>query len=538
MNTSIPGDLGRATQNSMDNWLKNLGFSRGNPFASTEADQERAMLPEFFVNVDGYEQIKANKSVIIFAPLGGGKSALRVILASYAAPQQANSTTLAVEFTDFDSLITKYQSEQTITVDDFVTRLIRATTKTLWEFVCGGPTLNVAHKHHTHIKQVPSISMPVRTHLANMVRTYYPTLLAPREIYRYFQAFDPKCTLDWHAFSKAATNRCLGTAILPQLSDIDPVVYLIADLNDSEDFGLDPLMTPTEKILELVHLCQDLGLQVIQFLIDRLDESVQMADDPDAQVAMLEPLLAHLPIIEMPNVAFKFFLTRKTRDLLLNRPTIRRDRLTDQAVTIKWEKRHLKTLLDERLEAYSEGSVHDLPSLFIKTSSDTETLHVSKRSDFEIGKQVETEMLQLAQGSPRRLLLACHLLFQAHVKRIGPTGLLEREDWEKARMDLMHKMPPLLHLQRNASIAWLGDQKIKLTPRECAILQALVEYGGKCSRDQLNNAAWKTDDGVSEQAVDQAISRLREKLGDSSDNSIYLITERGKGFILRNYESE
>ena len=71
-------------QSELEIWLKNLGFIRGNPFATVEADRERELLPDFFVDVDGYEFIKADQTVIIFAPRGAGKSALRVVLWAYA----------------------------------------------------------------------------------------------------------------------------------------------------------------------------------------------------------------------------------------------------------------------------------------------------------------------------------------------------------------------------------------------------------------------------------------------------------------------
>src|SRR4051812_38430150 len=59
-----------AAQSELDSWLAHLGFIRGNPFATAEADQERTLLPEFFVDVEGYEQILGDRTIIVFAPRG------------------------------------------------------------------------------------------------------------------------------------------------------------------------------------------------------------------------------------------------------------------------------------------------------------------------------------------------------------------------------------------------------------------------------------------------------------------------------------
>ena len=49
---------------------------------------------------------------------------------------------------------------------------------------------------------------------------------------------------------------------------------------------------------------------------------------------------------------------------------------------------------------------------------------------------------------------------------------------------------------------------------------------------------WDTSEGVSEEAVDRAMGRLRERLGDDPANPVYLRTVRGEGFELLNYQIE
>jgi hypothetical protein len=530
-------ERGTLSGSSLESWLKSLGFSRGDPFAHIEADQERVLLPEFFVDIDSYEQIKEDKSIIVFAPRGGGKSALRVVLANSIAPFEIKSQKIAVEFTDFDVLISKQQNGQIITIDDYMTLLLRASSIALWELIGGTPIKLGTDRHHICRERAKAISMPVRIRLSNTIKVYHPSLLAPDHLFECFQSLQPSNKLDWHLFNQAACNRCLNTNFLAKIPDVDPIVNLLADINDADPITTNAFITPTEKLAEFSRLCQRLGLQSAHFLIDRLDENIQMVDNPHAQVAILEPLLAHLPILEMPNIAFKFFLTRKTRDLLINRPTIRRDRLTDRSIVIKWQVEHLKNLLCRRLEVYSDGTVHDLSGLFVSNSRNP-TADGPKQQDFDVGQAIESEMLQLAQGSPRRLLLAAQLLFRRHIQRVGPKGLLEHEDWLQAKKELMQRDPPLLRLDRNSPVVWVGAYEKRLTSREHAILLSLVDHNGKCSRDELIKDVWEAEQGVSNQAIDQAVSRLREKLGEYSDTPTYLITERSKGFVLHNYELE
>lgn len=535
----MPGRSPEALQSDVDRWLASLGFSRGNPFATAEADQERALLPEFFVDVDGYERIKSDRTVITFAPRGGGKSALRVVLASQAAPISPEATTLVVEYTDFDALIAKQRSGRRPSIDEHIPWLLRAATRALWETVCGTPSPQhsteapVANRWYRMPRMV-SVDAPARFRLAQLVRNYYPALLDPTSLYERFSVFDPAIAYDWTAFTDAAASRHLRAFLETRPGGAEAIAYLLADVNDCPDAPGDPMVTPVERMLSFVRLAHTMNLSAVHFLVDRIDEYQETADDPGAQADILEPLLAHLPLLEMPGLAFKFFLSQETRDLLFERPTIRRDRLNDQVVTVQWDQGRLKHLLNERLEVYSDGQIHDL----VELCQETRVEGGHEPSVRPLGEWIEAEMMQLAQGSPRRLLIAVQLLCQAHVRRRGMTGLLEREDWEVARTELMRKMPPLLRLHKDSPAVRVGDHEIQLTVQQHKILLTLAAALGRCKREDLVVGVWqvKLGEGITEAAVDQAVGRLRERLGDSSEHPVYLETIRKDGFVLKNYE--
>lgn len=529
----------------LDLWLKSLGFSRGNPFATAEADQERALLPEFYVNVDGYERIKGEKTIIVFAPRGGGKSALRIVLASHAAPTSPEATTLAIEYTDFDPLIAKHCSGQPPTIDDHIQRLLRAGVQALLSTFCGDPTFELPNVERVKDSQLRAarvnlVTAPARSRLSHLLRSYHPSLLSPEALYERCQMLNLAFAPAWPDFVKAVREHQLHELLAGSPLQANDIARLLADLNDYPHGSTDEEATPTEQLKIFVSLAQAMGLVFIQFLIDRVDENPATADAPQMQADILEPLLAHLLVLETPGVAFKFFLSREARDVLLARPTIRRDRLTDQAVTVAWDKSRLKHLLNERLNVYSSGQVAELTQLCQETRVEVS----QKQAPYLLGEWLEEEILQVAQHSPRRLLVALQLLCQAHLRRLGPTGLLEKADWEAAKTELMQRMPPIkkppiLRLWRTERIAWIGDQKVKLSPLEHKILMALVNNQGQCDRYKLANEAWGNRKRVaSEAAIDQAIRRLRDTLKDDPVNPIYLMTERGEGFKLLNYEVE
>jgi len=58
--------------------------------------------------------------------------------------------------------------------------------------------------------------------------------------------------------------------------------------------------------------------------------------------------------------------------------------------------------------------------------------------------------------------------------------------------------------------------------------------GGICTRDDVVRAVWPdaVEEGVSEQAIDALVRRLRDRLGELSHEHQYIVTVRGHGFRL------
>jgi uroporphyrinogen-III synthase len=74
----------------------------------------------------------------------------------------------------------------------------------------------------------------------------------------------------------------------------------------------------------------------------------------------------------------------------------------------------------------------------------------------------------------------------------------------------------------------IGDEQVRLTPRERALLQAMVSAGGAVlSKRTLSQVAWTGP--VSEHAVEVAVNRLRAKLGPAASA---LETTNRRGYRL------
>jgi pSer/pThr/pTyr-binding forkhead associated (FHA) protein len=84
----------------------------------------------------------------------------------------------------------------------------------------------------------------------------------------------------------------------------------------------------------------------------------------------------------------------------------------------------------------------------------------------------------------------------------------------------------------------INEQELRppLSLAQFRLLELLYNSGGAvCSRDEIVNVVWPGTDGmgVSEQAIDALVRRLRDRLAELDDYE-YIVTVRGHGFRLDN----
>jgi hypothetical protein len=96
-----------------------------------------------------------------------------------------------------------------------------------------------------------------------------------------------------------------------------------------------------------------------------------------------------------------------------------------------------------------------------------------------------------------------------------------------------------VRIDKGTRRVWIRGQELTppLSPAQYRLLDMLVDADGQViSRDEVVNAVWPDDviDGVSEQAIDALVRRLRDRLAEISPDSQYIVTVRGHGFRLDN----
>lgn len=94
-----------------------------------------------------------------------------------------------------------------------------------------------------------------------------------------------------------------------------------------------------------------------------------------------------------------------------------------------------------------------------------------------------------------------------------------------------------LCLEEQSRRVWIGQREIvpPLSAPQFRLLQALYDQNGKVvSRQELIVSVWGSQEvyGISDQALDALIRRLRNRLSDYDPNHPYVITVRGHGLRL------
>jgi hypothetical protein len=96
-----------------------------------------------------------------------------------------------------------------------------------------------------------------------------------------------------------------------------------------------------------------------------------------------------------------------------------------------------------------------------------------------------------------------------------------------------------LRLDKRSRRVWVGNDEVlpPLSAPQFRMLEMLYELQGKVvSRHDLIVSVWGSEEalGVSEQALDALVRRLRERIGALDDQHTYVVTVRGHGLRLDN----
>jgi len=99
------------------------------------------------------------------------------------------------------------------------------------------------------------------------------------------------------------------------------------------------------------------------------------------------------------------------------------------------------------------------------------------------------------------------------------------------------RMRPGLYLDKERHMVLIRGQELgsPLSLAQYRLLELLYDRAGRvCSRDEIVEAVWAeaAEVGVSDQAIDALVRRLRERVSEVDADRQYIVTVRGHGFRL------
>lgn len=97
------------------------------------------------------------------------------------------------------------------------------------------------------------------------------------------------------------------------------------------------------------------------------------------------------------------------------------------------------------------------------------------------------------------------------------------------------KEPFALRLDQEKKQVWIGGKVLDppLSPAQFDLLQLLLDaQGGIVEREAIADTVWGSMDGVTEQAIDALMRRLRRRLAEVDPTKEFIATVRGYGFRL------
>jgi DNA-binding winged helix-turn-helix (wHTH) protein len=150
----------------------------------------------------------------------------------------------------------------------------------------------------------------------------------------------------------------------------------------------------------------------------------------------------------------------------------------------------------------------------------------SKNGTWVNGQRLE-ELQELYDGDEIHIALAIRLRFVGS----GATAPLPFE--------LPSHIGGRLRLDRESRRVFIGDEELDppLSLPQYRLLELLyVNNGRVCTRDSVVDTVWPdvVGEGVSEQAIDALVRRLRDRLAEHDPEVQYIVTVRGHGFRLEN----
>jgi hypothetical protein len=168
----------------------------------------------------------------------------------------------------------------------------------------------------------------------------------------------------------------------------------------------------------------------------------------------------------------------------------------------------------------------------VATSNGTKIEDLGSKNGTHCNGQLISEPFILQDGDVIQVALAQQFVY------LSSDATLPLEA-QFSQPDDLSQLPHNLRLDKRSRRVWVGKEEIlpPLSVSQFQLLELLYDNQGEVvSREALVKVVWGEEQavGVSEQALDALIRRLRDRLSAADPRHAYLVTVRGHGVRLEN----
>jgi len=389
-----------------------IGF-KSSPFQYTNADQEEN-LEKYFIPPPYFQSVWGDpskpSSCVIFAPRGGGKSAQRKMIET----RSIGSNVLALQYSRFE--FEKGQCIKDIDLDYHLRNINRLCLLALLMLIyeLEAPCLAFGQIERAQIRSLCDFYL----HDLNSEQV----ISAANSIIPFYEK-----ARDFLKNNLWAISSIIETVF----SKIGLPAVKGATSADSNKIN-----APSKNHLEIISsLIRTFGKESTYILVDKVDETELTGNDAESSFGLIEPLIRDLELLQMKNLAFKFFLWDELYPYY--KQFARPDRIFQ--VQLNWTAAELRKMIKLRLQAYSATEeVVNFSDLFdrqmkqeVKEYAEDLVItfsHSSPRDMIRICRQMVTEQLRLDPAldriSGRAITSGFNIFCEDRAKEVVPDQIL------------------------------------------------------------------------------------------------------------------
>lgn len=373
------------SEKSIEKWLAWAGF-RFDPFRHLDAAGD-PRLGDYLVGHRVITQVWGEGLSWVFAPLGGGKTALRIAVMQACWVGQETNRPFAIPY------IPPYSSwgHATPSLEEHLEALAHAGGTALF--------LVLAHRPRWFFRLDRRAQQRVRRLFQWTLPGPLPSLLG-------------ECRRGIHALRRALAP----SFVLRDPPDPDVLrQWCDALARSSEESPEEGSPSPGHE--GWGYLCrillEDFGFPSVFVLVDGVDSAPETAEDPEAVVHCLAPLLGRAEEWASRRIFIKCFLPEEAYPVLRARFSTLVD--TARTTTIRWDPGLLAEVIRRRVYVATEGAFGSLDAVCTPALQD-----------------LETNLAKVVYPIPREMLMLTRRVIEEHVQRAGEERPIEEEDVQQA----------------------------------------------------------------------------------------------------------